>query len=146
MAVDEEKGGRRAPQVFRFVGGLAVGLMAVPMSVALLVLAVILLFRGAEDSVNPYAAFDLQFVGQDISRAGGTSLVVHRSGDRLHQRCRDICDDVAMKEIVGRQLDRLEVLGPNQVCILCRDDIGAGSQTWLVEGERRLSLVRGPEQ
>lgn len=109
-------------RIFKFVAGVIVGLLALPMAAGLaltiLVLVVIALGEPAAPAqgAGSHAAFWTE--GGDISRSGGTVVMVREiDGSLTRQTCRETCDDLIMW--VGAA-ERVEVRGADGECLLCK--------------------------
>lgn len=126
-------------RVLKFLAGFVSGLMIVP--VILLIAVVIIVFQRPPADTRPPAV--LEIAGKDITSAGAASLDVDSVANRLHQACRDGCDDIRLSDQL-HDVSAIRVLRADGTCVTCRK-VGpyeAASRHWTVGGER-LEIVNG---
>src|SRR5436309_2247613 len=78
-------------QGVRFVLGLGVGFLAVPL-VGLSLIAV----AGLATDGHTRHGFAMKTSGADVSRAGGSQVSVKTYGGPIRQRCNEACDDLTV--------------------------------------------------
>ena len=109
-------------RIFKFVAGMIVGFLALPVAAGLALAIVVLVVIGlGEPTPDRSAGSRAGFwtVGGDISRSGATVVVVRETDGALtRQTCRETCDDLIMW--VGAA-QRVEVRGADGECLLCED-------------------------
>jgi hypothetical protein len=108
----------RLGQALRFVGGFALGVLALPALAALGLaglLAISIAFGGSQPREISASFWTW---GWDVTRAGGASLLVRQDrGAVTKQRCRGACDDLVFWY---EPAELVEVRDAKGACVVCR--------------------------
>lgn len=117
-------------RIFRFVAGVIVGFLALPVATGLALTLVVLVVTGLEPAPDQRDGSRAGFwtVGGDISRSGGTVVVVRETDGALtRQACRETCDDLIVWSGAAK---RVEVRAADGECLLCKDQGLRLPYTW----------------
>lgn len=130
-----EQGRGRRPAM-RFAGGFLVGFVVVPLVGVTAMVA--LMGAGALRLPGPaHAVFVLS--GADVTRAGGVTIIVRRTGETTALSCRGTCDDLHLDRNVAYGLQSVKVGNAKDACVLCRSVAPAETkiqpEQWRVAGQ-----------
>lgn len=85
--------------------------------------------------------------GADVSRNGGTALVIRNKRGSLVQTCNDACDNLHYQAHDDENDYEVRVLDARGACVACDQPrgimggYGAWSHRWVIAGERPLKII-----
>ncbi len=97
-------------------------------------------------------AFNVALVsaGADVSRHGGTRVILANERGAVTQSCREACDDLRVRQSSGDNSFWVRALDASGACVACTpagiyvtNGYGASVTTFVVEGRQKLGVRYG---